>query len=125
MKKNHLGSTLDDFLKEDRLLDAVQATDKNTVQTRSELPVHRVRAPATESHLPLGVMMIRIEKARYVSDYKLWLRFSDGAEGEVDLQNQLDGEVFEPLKDTQTPDDPKLIRGSRLRASRHFQLPET
>jgi Protein of unknown function (DUF2442) len=47
-------------------------------------------------------MMIRIEKARYVSDYKLWLRFSDGAEGEVDLQNQLDGEVFEPLKDTQT-----------------------
>ena len=46
--------------------------------------------------------MIRIEKARYVSDYKLWLRFSDGAEGEVDLQNQLDGEVFEPLKDTQT-----------------------
>jgi hypothetical protein len=47
-------------------------------------------------------MMIRIEKARYVSDYKLWLRFSDGAEGEVDLQNQLGGEVFEPLKDTQT-----------------------
>jgi len=46
--------------------------------------------------------MTRIEKARYVSDYKLWLRFSDGAEGEVDLQNQLDGEVFEPLKDTQT-----------------------
>ena len=46
--------------------------------------------------------MIRIEKARYVSDYKLWLRFSDGAEGEVDLQNQLNGEVFEPLKDTQT-----------------------
>ena len=46
--------------------------------------------------------MIRIEKARYVSDYKVWLRFSDGAEGEVDLQNQLDGEVFEPLKDTQT-----------------------
>jgi len=46
--------------------------------------------------------MIRIEKARYVSDYKLWLRFSDGAEGEVDLQNQLGGEVFEPLKDTQT-----------------------
>ena len=46
--------------------------------------------------------MIRIEKARYVSDYKLWLRFSDGAEGEVDLQNQLDGEVFEPLKDTKT-----------------------
>ena len=51
---------------------------------------------------PFGVMMIRIEKARYVSDYKLWLRFSDGAEGEVDLQNQLDGEVFEPLKDTKT-----------------------
>ena len=44
--------------------------------------------------------MIRIEKARYVSDYKIWLRFSDGEEGEVDLRNQLEGEVFEPLKDT-------------------------
>lgn len=44
--------------------------------------------------------MIRIEKARYVSDYKLWLHFSDGVEGEVDLRDELDGEVFEPLKDT-------------------------
>jgi hypothetical protein len=44
--------------------------------------------------------MIRIEQARYVSDYKLWLRFNDGTEGEVDLGDQLEGEVFEPLKDT-------------------------
>jgi len=29
MKKNPLGSTLDDFLKEDRLLDAVQAMATN------------------------------------------------------------------------------------------------
>ena len=27
------------------------------------------------------------------------MRFNDGAEGEVDLANELDGEVFGPLKD--------------------------
>ncbi len=43
--------------------------------------------------------MIRITDARYVSDYKVWLHFSDGAEGTVDLGNQLEGEVFEPLRD--------------------------
>ena len=29
----------------------------------------------------------------------VWIRFSDGSEGEVDLGGELDGEVFEPLKD--------------------------
>ena len=36
---------------------------------------------------------------RYIRNYKVWLRFSDGAEGEIDLKNDLWGEVFEPLKD--------------------------
>ena len=43
--------------------------------------------------------MIRVLEARYVRDYVIWLRFSDGAEGEVDLEDELYGEVFEPLKD--------------------------
>ena len=44
-------------------------------------------------------MLPRICEARYVDGYTIWLRFADGTEGEVDLRNELDGEVFEPLKD--------------------------
>jgi len=31
--------------------------------------------------------------------YRLWLRFSDGAEGEIDLDQQLTGPIFQPLRD--------------------------
>jgi Protein of unknown function (DUF2442) len=44
-------------------------------------------------------MVVKIVEARYLGDYKVWLRFSDGVEGNVDLANDLWGEVFEPLKD--------------------------
>ncbi len=44
-------------------------------------------------------MFIHVEKAKYVKDYKVWLSFNDGAEGEIDLSSELDGEIFEPLKD--------------------------
>jgi hypothetical protein len=43
--------------------------------------------------------MFRVTEARYVRDYVVWVRFSDGVEGEVDLANELDGPVFEPLRD--------------------------
>jgi hypothetical protein len=46
-------------------------------------------------------MLPRIEQARYVANHTLWLRFSDGTEGDVDLSAELYGEVFEPLKDTE------------------------
>lgn len=42
--------------------------------------------------------MVRVIEARYVKDYVVWLRFNDGTEGEVDLQEELHGEVFEPLR---------------------------
>jgi uncharacterized protein DUF2442 len=42
--------------------------------------------------------MVRLVEARYVRDYVLWLRFSDGVAGEVDLHDELDGPVFEPLR---------------------------
>ena len=42
-------------------------------------------------------MIPRVTEARYVSGNTIWLRFSDGAEGEVDLSAELHGEVFEPL----------------------------
>ena len=44
-------------------------------------------------------MLPRILEARYVGAYTIWLRFADGTEGEVNLENELEGEVFEPLKD--------------------------
>jgi hypothetical protein len=44
-------------------------------------------------------MVPYVEEARLVGDFVLWLRFSDGASGEVDLRYELQGEVFEPLKD--------------------------
>jgi hypothetical protein len=39
-----------------------------------------------------------IIEARYVRDFVVFLRFQDGVQGEVDLEPQLYGEVFEPLK---------------------------
>ena len=43
--------------------------------------------------------MHRIVKVTALSGYRLRLVFDDGSEGEVDLSNELYGEVFEPLKD--------------------------
>lgn len=43
--------------------------------------------------------MVKVIAARHVRDYVVWLRFSDGIEGEVDLRNELHGEMFEPLRD--------------------------
>ena len=44
-------------------------------------------------------MFIHVEEAKYISEYKVWLAFNDGAKGEVDLVTELYGEIFEPLKD--------------------------
>ena len=44
-------------------------------------------------------MVPHVVEARHVSGHTLWLKFSDGAEGAVDLGAELHGEVFEPLKD--------------------------
>jgi hypothetical protein len=44
-------------------------------------------------------MMVRLVEARYVRDHVVWLRFSDGLAGEVDLRDELDGPVFEPLRE--------------------------
>ncbi len=42
--------------------------------------------------------IITILKAEYKSDYKLLLVFNNGVQGIVNLENKLEGEVFEPLK---------------------------
>ena len=43
--------------------------------------------------------MVDVVEARYVRDHTLWLKFEDGAEGEVDLSTELRGPVFEALRD--------------------------
>jgi len=43
--------------------------------------------------------MPRLVEARYLREHVVWLRWSDGAQGEVDLADELDGPIFEPLKD--------------------------
>lgn len=43
--------------------------------------------------------LVRLLDARHVREYVVWLRFSDGLAGEVDLSGELDGPIFEPLRD--------------------------
>lgn len=42
---------------------------------------------------------LHISEARPVGGYRVWLRFSDGSAGEADLEHDLEGPVFDPLKD--------------------------
>ncbi len=44
-------------------------------------------------------MLVHVVEARTVGDFRVWLKFNDGLEGEIDLAGELDGEVFEPLRD--------------------------
>lgn len=44
-------------------------------------------------------MLPKLIKAEYRGDYRVWVKFSDGVEGEVDLTAELWGEIFEPLKE--------------------------
>jgi hypothetical protein len=44
-------------------------------------------------------MIPKVVEAHYVRDYRIHLRFSDGAEGDVDLGQELQGEILEPLRD--------------------------
>ena len=52
--------------------------------------------------------MRHVVEARYVGGYSVWLRFDNGVEKIVDLEGELHGEVFEPLR------DPDAFRGVRL-----------
>ena len=45
-------------------------------------------------------MLVHVVEASYRGGHRVWLKFNDGLEGEVDLASELTGEVFEPLRDT-------------------------
>ncbi|MBV5305009.1 MAG: DUF2442 domain-containing protein [Chlorobium sp.] len=46
-------------------------------------------------------MFMHVTQARYCGDFKVWVAFNDGAEGEIDLSSELYGELFDPLKDNE------------------------
>ena len=46
-----------------------------------------------------SAMLVELIEARYLGAHRVWLRFDDGLDGEVDLADELEGEVFEPLRD--------------------------
>ncbi len=43
-------------------------------------------------------MFLHVENAKYLNDYKLELKFNNNEIKNVDLENELYGEIFEPLK---------------------------
>jgi hypothetical protein len=44
-------------------------------------------------------MIPRLESAEYVEAYKIHVKFADGTAADIDLADEIWGEVFEPLKD--------------------------
>ena len=57
--------------------------------------------------------MVNVVEARYVRDYVIWLRFNDGLAGEVDFRDELDGPIFEPLRELE------VFRSVRLHPELH------
>ena len=58
-------------------------------------------------------MIPKIVEVEQAGAYLIRVRFADGVEGEVDLSQELDGEMFEPLRDRQ------LFKQSKLDADTH------
>ena len=44
------------------------------------------------------ILFLEIKNAKYLNDYKIALEFNDGVSKTVDLENELNGEIFTPLK---------------------------
>lgn len=53
-------------------------------------------------------MPLHVKEAKYLRNCVIWLRRNVGAEGEIDLEDELEGEVFGPLR------DPRLFRRFRV-----------
>jgi len=44
-------------------------------------------------------MLPKLKEVQYQGGYRVWLKFADGVAGEVNFEDELWGEMFEPLKD--------------------------
>ena len=58
-------------------------------------------------------MIPKVVEAQYAHEFTIHVRFWDGTEGDVDLSQELHGELFEPLKDTAT------LKGFRIHPEFH------
>ena len=58
-------------------------------------------------------MTFRIVEAIHLRNYVVHLRFADGREGDVDLGSELEGEIFEPLR------DPEFFKQLRVHPELH------
>jgi len=47
------------------------------------------------------ILLLMSWRSNYLHDYIIWILFNDGSVGEVDLEEELEGEVFGPLKDVE------------------------
>ncbi len=47
----------------------------------------------------MSTLFLHVTNVRHLGDYALSLTFSDGSQREVDLRDELTGEVFEPLQE--------------------------
>jgi hypothetical protein len=46
--------------------------------------------------------MVEVVEAKHIEKYIIWLKFNNGVSGKADLENDLWGSVFEPLKNIDT-----------------------
>jgi len=44
-------------------------------------------------------MIPRVQEATYIRAFVIRISFTDGVKGEVNLEDDLEGEIFEPLRD--------------------------
>ena len=44
-------------------------------------------------------MLVHVVEAEHRSGHRVWIRFNDGLEGEIDLASDLEGPAFQPLRD--------------------------
>ena len=44
-------------------------------------------------------MILQVTSVKYLHDYQLWLRFNDDSEGVINLDGELWGALFDPLRD--------------------------
>jgi hypothetical protein len=68
--------------------------------TRGSAPTHQTD-PAIELVGEPYPPEIIVVGARYLDGYRFLVQFADGFSREVDMTDELDGEVFEPLRDQQ------------------------
>ena len=47
----------------------------------------------------MGDPIPRVVEAKYARAFRIWLKFDDGSQGEIDFEAELTGAIFEPLRD--------------------------